>query len=126
MSLNPTPSCTCLARAGLSLSTTNLHLVGVKHKLLFPCFLCILLNISLHPFIIGLLFGAAVIFYLSGWWLLELVSTKDNMKRVRMVASGDRRCPVLCLVTLGFWKRRVQTNSLDNFRKISSRNTGRR
>ena len=89
-------------------STTSLHLASVKHRLLFPCLLCILLSTSLHPFTMGMMFGLVLLFYFIGGILLQLAGLKDSTRRVRMVAS-DRRCPFLWLITLGFWERRVET-----------------
>lgn len=106
--LSPSPPCPCLATAGLSLSSTSLHLASVRHRLLFPCLLCILLSTSLHPLTMGMMFGVMLVFYFLGGMLLQLAGLKDSIRRVRMVAS-DRRCPFLWLITLGFWDRRVQT-----------------
>jgi len=104
----------CLNKAGLSLSDTNLQIFKMKDKLIFPCLLSILLTTNLHPFIMGLLFGAAIILSVVGRWICKLINLKkDNIRRVKMVASADRRCPILWLVTLGLWSRKVPTRTIN-------------
>ena len=104
----PPLSCPCLSTSCLSLSSET-HLASLKHKLLLPGFLCILLSCPLPPFTMGVMLGVVLACYFMGRLLLNLACPKDNLRRVRLVASGDRRCPILWLVTLGFWNRRVQT-----------------
>ena len=103
------PPCSCLNAAGLSFSDTDLQVSKIKWKLIFPCFLCILLTINLHPLNIGLIFGGSVISCLLGWVLLQLTKPKDNMERVRMVASAEKRCPIIFMATLGFWTSKVKS-----------------
>ena len=60
----------------------------------------------------GMMIGAVLVFYFLGGMLLQLAGLKDSMRRVRIVASGDRRCPFLWLIALGFWDRKVQTKMI--------------